>query len=360
MPSDDSDLPILEELRELLDEHMHAPRAASRARGTRALAAAPVALGVAATLAVAVAALVLLRGGVTGHAPQKPSAPRPHRVVLPPAPPSGTNHDLSEAQRLTIRRDPPCRQRVNQGQTFLEGAPPASLLSQLGVLRRPAPPAGAATRALYREGFDVGQGVYVRYVRAARTAYGRTYFIVPVAHVTPFGSIPERCFGEFRAALGRIVAHRPAAQRRQILQAQAQRLQAEWAEAERQAGFCFASIGAHAHPPASGASMGCTPDLSDLRDPIGGGLVEGDGSGGTILAGPVADRVASVSVSYEARGGLPARTITARVINNVYVLRVPRQTAESSRPTRVVMRDRAGAVIPPATRPRVQAVTGSG
>lgn len=362
-PSDHPDLPILGELRELLGEHMRAadrPRRRGWARlpaPSATVRALPVALATVATLAMAVAALVVLRGG---HGPRKAAAPSAPRHVVPQPLPPGANHDIDEAQRVTIRHDPACRQPVNRGQTFLQGVPPRSLLTELAVLRRPAAPPDASTRALYREGFNAGQGVYVRYVRRTRTAYGRTFYIIPVAHVTPFGRIPQRCFGEFRAALGRIVAPLPAAQRHQILERQAAGLSAERAQTERQGGLCFASVGEHAHPPLSGVSMGCTPDLSDLRDPIGGGLEEGDGAGGTIIAGPVSDGIASVTVHYSADGRFPARTVTARVLQNVYVLRVPRDTAHRSFPTSVVMRNRDGVVIPPPPGARLQFVGGSG
>jgi hypothetical protein len=84
------------------------------------------------------------------------------------------------------------------GATLVHRAPPKALLSALGVLRRPALPADRSPRMLFRNGFNAGAGVYVDYIRRARTAFGKSFYLVPEARIIPFGAIPERCFGERR------------------------------------------------------------------------------------------------------------------------------------------------------------------
>jgi hypothetical protein len=74
--------------------------------------------------------------------------------------------------------------------TTATGAPPASLLSILGVLRRPATPADAlpATIGVGLTNLEsaLGLEIFVGYVRRARVIEGTSYYLVPV-HFTGCG-----------------------------------------------------------------------------------------------------------------------------------------------------------------------------
>lgn len=358
------DLPILgelrSELRERLAEDSPGPQrpAAGRwlGRGVRGL---PILAAVAATVAVVVVAL----GSGSGSRPGSPGGGSGVRGDRPPSP-GGVLHSVgrmtagrqaalnaaaNRAQRWVLAHDRACSPAANRGATFLDSAPPAWLLGQLGVLRRPPAPPDRSTQILMRNGFNAGAGVYRRYIRRARTAYGKAFYIIPEARVTPFGPIPARCYRQERAALSRQLAHASGAERAAALRMQAQEQQAQRLQTGHRMGVCFAvvSLGYRGHGP-GGVDEGCTPLSSrTLPLPPGGGTGEDDRTDGSIDSGIAADGIASVAFHYAAGGGHPARTLMSRVVDNVYVLRIPPGTAHRSFPTRVVVRGADGRVIPP-------------
>jgi hypothetical protein len=216
------------------------------------------------------------------------------------------------------------------------------LRAALGVLRRPAPPADRSTRMLMRNGFNAGAGVYVDYIRRARTIYGKSFYLIPEARIGVFGPIPRRCYREMRMTLQRDLRSAPAALRKPTLSAQAQQFAVQRLQARQQEGLCFAAVSLGFHGRLGGVDEGCTPGVPKARTPLAGGIGEGDRAGGTILASVVPDAVGSVTLDFFAGGGNPARSITSRAVNNVVVFKIPPHTAQQQFPSRVIVRDRHG------------------
>ena len=89
-----------------------------------------------------------------------------------------------------------------------------------------------------------------------------------------------------------------------------------------------------------------SPRLQSLV-PGFGGNASGDRAGGSIISGLAPDGVVSVTARYNASATDPAHTITSDVVNNVYVLKVPADTAHQPFPAawRITMSD--GRVLTP-------------
>lgn len=332
MPDRDTfeDLPILGELRHLLGAHMRDAATAGTAppdlprRGpgwaATGLRRVGLALAVAVALAVVAVGLVVLHhGGAARHPAINPTAPPNHPS---PGPSPAVTSQLNRAQRQTIAHDPACQTHANRGPTIDHGSPGPSMLSRLAVLRRPPLAPDPTTKVLNHLGWDAGAGVYVNYIRRARTAYGRSYWIVPEARTTPFAPIPARCYRELRAALVRDLRHVTPALRAEALRAQHAQLSVQRLQSEHRQGVCFIEIGLHVHPHPGAVGFGCS------GAPFGPGpFVAGNGSGArggaTIESGVVVDGILWVSVRYGASAQHPARTFTSAVINNVYVIKIP-------------------------------------
>jgi hypothetical protein len=349
------DLPILADLRELLADHVHTAGvqgvgAATRHRrpGGWALNGARragVALAVAVALAVVAVGLLALHQQTAGHHSSGPAGNVHH--PSPPAggpSPSAINGYVNTAQRQTVARDHACSPPSNRGRTIDHGAPPETMLSTLGVLRRPPLGPDPTNKVLYSIGWDAEAGVYVNYIRRARTEYGRSYWIVPEARVTPFGPIPARCYAEFRATLRHDLRHASPRLRRQTLETQKEELQADRQSSEHREGLCFIEIGLHVRPHPGAVGFGCSPGISGTVPPSGGNG-SGDHAGGTIMSGMAHDGVVAVTVHYDAGGRDPAQTITSDVVNNVYVLRIPAHTAHQAFPSAWRLRLTDGRVV---------------
>jgi hypothetical protein len=264
-----------------------------------------------------------------------------------PAPTSTEQRYIDRARRQTVARDPGCKAAVNRqrGATFVHRAPPRALLAALGVLRRPALPADRSTRMLMRNGFNAGAGVYVDYIRRARTAFGKSFYLVPEARIGVFGPIPGRCYREMRQALKHDLRSAPPMLRAPTLRAQAQAFAVERLQARQQEGLCFAAVSLGFHGPVGGVDEGCSPGVPSVHTPLAGGIGEGDRAGGTIFAAVVPDVVATVTLEFSAGRGGPARTISSHAVNNVIVFKIPPHTAHQLSPTKVTERDAHGHTI---------------
>jgi hypothetical protein len=333
-----NDLPILADLRELLAEHMReasvqgAPGAGRRLRpGGWALTGARragLALAVAVALAVVAVGLVALHQRAGGrHSTPPAGGGIVHHKTAPvnPAPSPGSKL-AGKAQHQVIAQDHGCAQPTNRGQTIDHGSPGHAVLSLLGVLRRAPLPADPTDKVLHSIGWDIVAGVYVNYIRRARTEYGRSYWIVPEARTTPFGPIPARCYREFHATLMRDLRHVSPALRAQALRAQRDQFSTMRSQSEHRAGICFIEIGLHVRPHPGAVGFGCSPGVQGVV-PGFGSSGSGDRGGGTIVSGMVPDGVVAVTAHYPASSSDPAHTITSNVVNNVYVIKVPPNTA---------------------------------
>jgi len=355
------DLPILADLRGLLADHMHTagaagpasvagPAPATRARhgwAVHGLRRVPLALAVAVAIAVVAVGLVALHHRTATHHTTPPAHHGPVHQTIPVNPPPTPGEKLAnQAQHQVTGRDHACSPPTNRGQTIDHGSPGQSLLKVLGVLRRPPLPPDPTNRVLYIIGWDKGAGVYVNYIRRARTVYGRSYWIVPEARTTPFGPIPARCYREFRSTLRRDLHHASPSLRNQALAAQRAQISALRAQTEHTAGLCFIEIGLHVRPHPGAVGFGCAPGLQGLV-PGFGGNGSGDRAGGTITSGLAPDGVVSVTARYNASGNDPAHTITSNVVNNVYVIKVPPNTAHQPFPASWRIRMSDGRVLTP-------------
>lgn len=367
------DLPILADLRELLAVHMRdaaaegaTPATMRRPAGRWALAGvgrAGIALAVTVTLAVVAVGLVALHHRTAGPRPRGPAGHGSSQYTISPGPaPPVRPSDINRAQRQTIAHDRACAQPTNRGQTIDRGSPPESMLSVLGVLRRPPLPPDPTDKVLHSIGWDVGAGVYVNYIRRARTEYGRSYWLVPEARTEPFGPIPARCYREFRATLQRDLRHASPVVRARTLKAQQQQLSAQRQQSEHRQGLCFVEIGLHTRPRPGAVGFGCS-DAPTSANPILGGNGSGDSGGGTISSGVVTDGYVALTAHFPAAAGAPALTVTSKVVNNVYVLKIPRRPGRASFIDGWRLRRADGSVVtissivPPPAAP-IKAVTG--
>lgn len=353
------DVPILAELRERLEGRFVRNRTGALGRVKAGLRLLPPAVASVAAVAVAVLALVALGHRHPGAGHQRPAVhhsvrllpPSPHR----PSPPSpaelrrqrAEQRYINAAQAQVAAHDPACRQRSNQGATFIHTGAPRELLSLLAVMRRPAPPSDASMRTLMNGGFDIGAGVYVKAIRRARIAYGKAYYLIPEARTTPFSAIPARCDGEIAGALEKRLRGAAPALRAATLRQEAGNLSVLHEETRHQAGLCFAVVSYRHKPGPNGVDMGCGQGFSELAH--GGGLdnFESDRAHGRIMSGVVSDQVASVTFEFAAGAGDPARRITVRPVNNVIVIKVPPRTYHIGYPPTAILRTAAGKVIPP-------------
>lgn len=350
------DLPILADLRDELERRFAGPpgwRHGVRRLGARlgtGLSALPVMIGTAAAVAVLVLALTVVKPGHHTAAPTAGHGPTHHPTPPPPqGPNAAASKAVAKADAAVAKRDPGCVQRVNRGQTLSHDMPLPALTASLGVLRRPASPHDAAWRTLFNNGWDAGAEVYVDYVREARVAYGKAFFLVPEGHITPFGAIPSRCYREQVVELRHEFAHavHPATPNVVVAALAAQRgnVHALRVQTAQRSGLCFAAVSLHRRGKTGGVDMGCSPGTESLGPDLSGGIGEGDRAGGTIFAAIVPDGVASVTLHFLAGKGNPARDVTSQAVNNVVVFKIPPHTYHASFPTSIIRRDGAGHVI---------------
>ncbi len=341
------DLPILGELRDVLEARFRASerRGPASLRRMRAwtgsgLRAVPMLLAALVAVVVAAGALTVFKHGASSGG--GPSGGGPNPVSLT----TTQKRHIATAISATMFADHACRPSVNRGKTFLQGSPGPELLSEFGVLRRPALPADATTRTLFNNGFDAGAGVYVKYIRRARTEYGKAFYLIPEARTTPFGPIPARCYAEMKTTLIRERRHEPVTVTAAALTAEVEQIQALQLESEKRAGMCFAVVSVHHRGKTGGVDEGCSSGLNWLRHPVSDqGIGEGDRAGGTIFASIVPDSVASATLEFKAGHGDPARSVTSQAVNNVVVFKIPPRTYHQAFPTKVVLRRVDGTVL---------------
>jgi len=229
-----------------------------------------------------------------------------------------------------------------------EGSPSAALLSMLAVLRRPA----IATDALpdhkqITDLWDLGaQQLYVRYVRRARWRYGAGYYVIPAANVNPIRSIQRRCYEEGARVLRHELHTIPEALRAGVLALEPRFVATQLYDARPYPGVCLAdwnSLG--------GGAGNCHISTGDIAN---GRAFEDDSPNGfTTLWGLVPDRVATVTLDFPAaivtrrathrRVSVPARSITAKAISNVFIVLQPRDGVGF--PAKMIWRAANGKII---------------
>lgn len=220
-------------------------------------------------------------------------------------------------------------------------APPATaggpldpaLLSVLAVLREPRAKADELPRGLRGKSNPAAR--FTAYIRFARSSAGVSYYLVPTASGSRIGlGLSPRCLPAIASALHAEASKIPASVRAATLALTARAIRQERETAARQAGdqVCLLFAG-HA---LSGGT--CGANASDIRQ---WGLVSMLGP----VSGVVPDGVATVTLSYRAYEGNPAVTVTAKVVNNVFVTTITRPRATRGVPPTMVWRSASGGVL---------------
>jgi hypothetical protein len=312
----------------------------------------PVALSLVTALLIAVVAVAVLHHRHAGpskppkHATTSGSHPPPKLIGAPTPAQRAIEADIGRASYDTTQSDHACV-RNNRGPTTLQGAPGPSLLAQLGVLRRPETPS-STLQTLLGDGFLAGSRVYINYIRLARIAYGRAFYLIPEGNPSGLGSIPARCYTEMRARLKHIIINLPASEQESALTQQAQGLQSMRQRTD-QPRLCLAGVTTrHVRPP-NGVSLGCSSTTSFRQPGLGGGIGLGDRAGGQIFAAIVPDRVASVTLYFSSSSEDPARTLTSHAVNNVVVFKIPPHTPHAEFPTTIIRRAANGQITSKTT-----------
>jgi hypothetical protein len=293
-----------------------------RTSGTVAIVAA-----VAVAVAVAVVALTTIGHHKNGQGSLQPSTPGPTGAVL------RQEANYIRAANLTARRSGACREDRQQLPAVSDGSPSHALLSDLGVLRRPAVAADRLPRSVNLGG-SVSE-VYIRYVRLARVTDGVSYYIVPAAHalVSPGPTSSLRCRAAILAALRAELPRIPRGLRPSTL-ALATRLLANAgarAQLAREGGICLMSVSAQ------GQGGTCGSTASELKQ---NGMLSAFGP----LSGVVPDGVASVTINYPSGNGQRAQTATTNVAGNVFASSINPGANHSATPT-IIWRSATGRTL---------------
>jgi hypothetical protein len=215
--------------------------------------------------------------------------------------------------------------------------PPASLLSIVGVLRRPAARRGAPAAVLSTLRGEY-PGLYVNYVRFAGVVDGLDWY-VSVSRTVMAIHVPahlNRCVAAQTADFDRALAHIPAAMRAEAIQmfnAQVRRQRSYDAHVPQ------VGVNADGFAPesgVSGAGVSTTAAGIGQRGLAAGSSLTGSGPDTATVMRLVPDGVASVTLHYDAgpasaygHDHAPAATITTTPFNNIMVVTVPRNTGNA-------------------------------
>ncbi len=193
------------------------PAAPRRRRRWGWLGAVPALAAVAVTRVIAGAALLLF-GHRTPRAPVQPSSGLSSTLVHTPAP--QLRRELAYIRRATRRvlQSRACQTTAPAGPTFIHGSPDRTLLSTVGVLRRPAEPSDRL--AAQWLGGD-GQ-VYAGFIRRSLIARGVSYYVIAARNIFSASVPSDRCFALQTQALHTYAGKIPAALRAATLTLQAQ------------------------------------------------------------------------------------------------------------------------------------------
>ena len=318
-------LPQLE--RELLAAHARHRR--RRSLASKVFGAGGVALATAVAVAVAAVVILAARHSHPVSSGGGPSSPPPAASgpLLPSNPTSRQRREekyLYAALSGVTRRDRTCSlvsSALTQRATTSQGSPSQALLSILGVLRRPAQvtdrlPVRITYNPYRRDptgSLPPLKGIYIRYIRRARVRYGAGYYLIPAADADALHPIPERCYAQLQAAVGRELAHVPTNLRpgtRKLEPRFVNQLRSQTTPTE---GVCLAVL----NDTGNGDGCGGGYTVADIEQ--GHTISSGGPTGVAVVYGVVPDGVKAVTLRY------PRQSFTVAVINNVFILRNARQ-----------------------------------
>jgi hypothetical protein len=296
------------------------------------------AFAVSVAIAVAAVAIVMVGHGRSGAGPTGGGTPPAHsNGGAPPPAPNLSSPEwnlIDKARRATVTQDPACSPSVGAVPARRPGQPSRTLTAILGVLRQPASGTDTAPLKYFQHGpFDV----YGASIRLARARDGVALYVVPTANVMGWRPVPHRCASEEAAALAREMKGASAVQRAAELDGQRRYLAWQEYEAEHAQGVCLAEVDAGPLGRRGGGGVACGWGVGEIEQGLAG--LGGTGSPGpSLFHGIVPDGVASVVLELPHDRG----TVTARVVNNVYLAPIPRSVQA---PVRVLWRASDGSVI---------------
>jgi hypothetical protein len=252
-----------------------------------------------------------------GHGRHQPPSP----PASSPPPRGGLAALLEKTPQKQLRREfaymaaatknvlasPVCQHQLTTP-SFVHGTPDRSLLSILGVLRRPATPADQPNPSV----FDGMSDVYSGSARRAFSAGGESYYVAVAGFDQAASSPSNQCFALQARALAQYLPKIPSALRKPT-----QELQAGYIAYVRNFfthgphdGVCLINVGLIVN----GASCGIT--ARQIKE----NATRQDDNG--VFIGVVPDGVASVTLAIPAAHGEPGRSLTGPVRGNVYAIRV--------------------------------------
>jgi hypothetical protein len=255
-----------------------------------------------------------------------------------PSGPTGSSRPpLTMAQRRRVAntvgrilaRNPGCGHvRPRRNLSISYGGPDSEMLSTLGVLRQGATSADGFRPFRHSPVMNVAHGIFVRYVRLARTYRGTEYYIIPAADI---GSMDQRCVAAERSALRKALPDVPAALRSAVEQ-QFNAIVAQ--DSPQQGVFLILKF-------RNGQGSSSPAGIQEIRTQGGDfGLGStGDsylGDRNLTLTGIVPDGVASVTVRIPLTDGRPL-VLTTRPVENVVVapVRLPERWSRGGPATMV-------------------------
>jgi hypothetical protein len=210
-----------------------------------------------------------------------------------------------------------CRDRGSPLPSVSSGSSSRSFLSVLGVLQRPAGGADALPQSL-RGGHGV-RGVYLKSVRLARVKDGVSYYVVPVASLSPSHGPSAACYKAMRSALKAESLQIPPQARAATLALQNRMIATQerfWAKQDG-GGVCLMTESRYV---IDGACGGNASEIAQQ------GMITDFG----LLSGIVPDGVATVTARYASTRTSRAHTVTSNVVGNVFAtsLRIPYNTVD--------------------------------
>jgi hypothetical protein len=231
------------------------------------------------------------------------------------------------------------------------GAPPASLLSILGVLRLPTTPADRLSLRFLAHESDV----YVNYIRYARTAFGRRWYVwvagPPQAFLPPANI--SGCLAAQTADFQQELASIPKALRNatsKMFDVQIRGERRNDARPPRPPGLTLFGLTPGGGGGGGGDATAAVIEQQGSWGSSSGGT--GANPGLTLFSGVVPDGVATVTLRYPAGkiGGFsrrtgPAVTIKAHAVNNVVVVNVPRAGEQATSALTTTWRAANGTII---------------